>query len=99
MNRRHDYYFRLKPAAPKDKQSRPGKAFTTRVLRAANPAGGMRLRTLSTKPRATLARLGRGAAASAFGGPKRGPHLRAPASVTLAAHPDTSQPRAAEPPL
>jgi len=76
MNRRDDDYFRLKPAAPKAKQSRAGKAFTTRVLRAANLAGGMRLRTLSTKPRATLARLGRGAAAAAFAGSKLGPYSR-----------------------
>ncbi len=76
MNRRDDDYFRLKPAAPKAKQSRSGKAFPTRVLRAANLAGGMRLRTLSTKPRATLARLGRGAAAAAFAGSKLVPYSR-----------------------
>ena len=73
MNRRDENPFGLKPTAPRDKQSRAGEAFKTRVLRAINRAGGGRQRTLSTKPRASLARLGRGAAAAAFAGAKLGP--------------------------
>ncbi len=76
MNRRDDDEFRLKPAAPRDGQSRAGERFTTRVLRVANRGGGMPLRTTSTKPRMTLARLGRGAGAAAFSGPRLGPRSR-----------------------
>jgi len=76
MNRRDDTEFRLKPAAPRGRQSRAGERFTTRVLRAANRVGGMPLRTTSTKPRTTLARLGRGAGAAAFAGARLGPRSR-----------------------
>src|SRR5207245_112935 len=76
MNRRDDNEFRLKPAAPRGKQSRPGERFTTRVLRGVNRVGGMPLRERSTKPRATLARLGRGAGAAAFAGSRLGPRSR-----------------------
>ena len=76
MNRRDDNEFRPKPAAARGKQSRTGERFATRVLRAVNRAGGMPLRTRSTKPRATLARLGRGAGAAAFAGSKLGPRSR-----------------------
>ena len=76
MNRRDDNEFRLKPAAPRGKQPRPGERFTTRVLRGVNRVGGMPLRERSTKPRATLARLGRGAGAAAFAGSRLGPRSR-----------------------
>ena len=76
MNRRGDNEFRLKPAAPRGKQSHPGERFTTRVLRGVNRVGGMPLRERSTKPRATLARLGRGAGAAAFAGSRLGPRSR-----------------------
>ena len=76
MNRRDNNDFRLKPAAPRDQQSRAGERFTTRVLRGVNRVGGMPLRSRSTKPRASLARLGRGAAAAAFAGSKLGPRSR-----------------------
>ena len=76
MNRRDDNEFRLKPAAPRGRQSRPGGCFTARVLRGLNRAGGMPFHSPSTKPRATLARLGRGAGAAAFAGSKLGPRSR-----------------------
>ena len=76
MNRRDDNEFRPKPAARRGKQSRAGERFLSRVLRGVNRAGGMRLRTPSTKPRPTLARLGRGAGAAAFAGSKLGPRSR-----------------------
>ena len=76
MNRRDDNEFRPKPAAPRGKQSRAGERFLSRVLRGVNRAGGMPSRTTSTKPRATLARLGRGAGAAAFAGSKLGPRSR-----------------------
>jgi hypothetical protein len=76
MNRRNDNEFRLKPAASRGQQSRAGERFTTRVLRGVNRVGGMPLRTRSTKPRASLARLGRGAAAAGFSGFKLGPRSR-----------------------
>jgi type IV secretory pathway VirD2 relaxase len=76
MNRRDDNEFRLKPAAPRGKQSHPGERFTTRVLRGINRVGGMPLRTRSTKPQPSLARLGRGVAAAAFAGSKLGPYSR-----------------------
>ena len=76
MNRRDDNEFRPKPAAPRGKQSRAGERFLSRVLRGVNRAGGMPSRTPSTKPRPTLARLGRGAGAAAFAGSKLGPRSR-----------------------
>ena len=41
MTRRRDNEFRLKPAAPKGKQSRAGERFLTAVLHGVNRAGGM----------------------------------------------------------
>src|SRR5271170_7921456 len=76
MTRRRDNEFRLKPAAPKGKQSRAGERFLTGVLRGVNRAGGMPSRRPSTKPGPTLARLGRGAGAAAFAGSKLGPRSR-----------------------
>jgi type IV secretory pathway VirD2 relaxase len=76
MNRRDDNRFRAKPAAPSGKQPRPGERFTMRVLRGVSRAGGLPLRTKSTKARPTLARLGRGAGAAAFAGSKLGPRSR-----------------------
>ncbi|TMH33549.1 MAG: hypothetical protein E6H66_11985 [Betaproteobacteria bacterium] len=76
MNRRDDNQFRLKPAAPKGNRSPRGERFTTRVLRGINRVGGMPLRRTSTKPRSTLARLGRGAGAAAFAGAKLDPYSR-----------------------
>src|SRR5271170_1614405 len=76
MTRRRDNEFRLKPAAPKGKQSRAGERFLTGVLHGVNRAGGMPSRRPSTKPRPTLARLGRGAGAAAFAGSKLGPRSR-----------------------
>ena len=76
MNRRDDNEFRPKPAAPRGKQSRTNERFLSRVLRGVNRAGGMPSRTSSTKPRPTLARLGRGAGAAAFAGSKLGPRSR-----------------------
>ena len=76
MNRRDDNEFRPRPAAPRGKQSRTNERFLSRVLRGVNRAGGMPSRTSSTKPRPTLARLGRGAGAAAFAGSKLGPRSR-----------------------
>ena len=76
MNRHDDNEFRLKPRAPRSGSSRPGERFTTRVLRGVNRASGMPLRTTSTKPHASLARLGRGAGAAAFAGSGLGPRSR-----------------------
>jgi type IV secretory pathway VirD2 relaxase len=76
MNRRDENPFRIKPAAPRGQQSRAGERFATRVLRAVNRDGPMPSRGSSAKPRASLARLGRGAAAAAFAGTKLGPNSR-----------------------
>jgi type IV secretory pathway VirD2 relaxase len=76
MNRRDDNEFRPKPTAPRAKQSRAGERFLSKVLRGVNRAGGMPSRRPSTKPRPTLARLGRGAGAAAFAGSKLGPRSR-----------------------
>jgi len=76
MIRRDENQFHIKPAAPRGKQSRAGERFTTKVLRAGNRIGWMPSHTTSTKPRATLARLGRGAAAAAFAGSRLGPNSR-----------------------
>ena len=76
MNRRDENPFRLRPAAPRAKQSPIGERFATRVLRAANRCGPMPLRGASTKPRATLARLGRGAVAASVAGSKLSPYSR-----------------------
>ncbi len=73
MNRRDDNEFRAKPAPPRNKQSRAGERFTTRVLRAANQLGPMPSRESKGRPRASLARLGRGAGPAAFAGSKLGP--------------------------
>ena len=77
MNRRDDDY------VSSQARSAEGQAITCRQTRSrpgcyARPirAGGMPSRTLSTKPRASLARLGRGAAAAAFAGSKLGPYSR-----------------------
>src|SRR5450631_4712376 len=97
MNRRDDNEVRLKPAAARGKQSRPGERFTTRVLRGVNRAGGMPLRSRSTKPRASLARLGRGAAAAAFAGSKLGPRSRRVVLKTRMVNPKRVTPHAADP--
>jgi type IV secretory pathway VirD2 relaxase len=76
MNRRDNNEFRPRPAAPRGKQSRAGERFLSKVLRGVNRAGGMPSRTPPTKPRATLARLGRGAGAAAFAGSKLGARSR-----------------------
>lgn len=76
MIRRDENQFRLKPAAPRGKQSRVGEWFTTRVLRATNRIGPMPSRSTSTIPRASLARVGRGAVAASFAGSRLGPHSR-----------------------
>ncbi len=76
MNRRDENEFRLKPTAPRGQQSRAVEHFTARVLRAANRVGPMPSRGGSTKARASLARLGRGAAAADFAGAKLGPYSR-----------------------
>src|SRR5271169_5220331 len=76
MNRRDDNEFRPKPTAPRVNQSRTGERFLSKVLRGVNRAGGMPSRRPSTKPRPTLARLGRGAGAAAFAGSKLGPRSR-----------------------
>ena len=76
MNRRDENLFRLRPTAPRGKQSRTGERFATRVLRAASRCGPMASRGASTKPRASLARLGRGAVAASVAGSKLGPNSR-----------------------
>src|SRR5689334_8844650 len=76
MNRRNENEFRLKPRAPRKELTRPGERFTARVLRSVNRAGGMASHSASTKPRASLARLGRGAGAAAFAGSRLGPRSR-----------------------
>jgi type IV secretory pathway VirD2 relaxase len=76
VNQRDDNEFRLNPAAPRDRLSCPGEGFTTRVLRTVNRVGPMPSRGTAAKPRASLARLGRGAAALAFAGSKLGPYSR-----------------------
>jgi type IV secretory pathway VirD2 relaxase len=76
MNRRTKNEFRLKPAPPRCKQSRQGERFTTKVLREASRIGPPLARGTSSKPRPTLARLGRGAGAAAFAGDRLGPDAR-----------------------
>jgi type IV secretory pathway VirD2 relaxase len=76
MNRLEENQFRIQPAVPRGKQSRAGERFTTKVLRAGSRIGPMPSRTRSAKPRPTLARLGRGAAAAAFAGSRLGPYAR-----------------------
>ncbi len=76
MNRRDENQFRLKPAAPKGQQSRAGERFTAKVLRAGNRSGPMPARGASTKHRATLTRLGRGAVAASVAGSTLGPYSR-----------------------
>src|SRR5450631_4127076 len=76
MNRRDENQFRLRPAAPRGQQSRAGERFTAKVLRAGNHIGPMPARGPSTKPRRSLARLGRGAVAASVAGSKLGPNSR-----------------------
>jgi type IV secretory pathway VirD2 relaxase len=76
MHRRDENQFRLKPAAPRGKQSRAGERFTAKVLRAGNRIGPMPARGPSAKPRRSLARLGRGAVAASVAGSKLGPYSR-----------------------
>lgn len=76
MNRRDENQFRIKPAVPRGQQSRAGERFTTKVLRAGNRVGPMPSRASLARPRASLGRLGRGAAAAAFAGSRLGPTSR-----------------------
>lgn len=76
MNQHDENQFRVKPAAPRGKQSRAGERFTAKVLRAGNRIGPMPARGASAKPRRSLARLGRGAVAASVAGSKLGPNSR-----------------------
>ena len=76
MNRRTDNEFHVKPEPPRGKQSRQGEQFASKVLREASRIGPMPSRGASTRPRPTLARLGRGAGAAAFAGDRLGPDAR-----------------------
>ena len=76
MNRRTDNEFHVRPGPPRGKQSRQGEHFTSKVLREASRVGPMPSRGVSTRPRPTLARLGRGAGAAAFAGDQLGPDAR-----------------------
>src|SRR5665213_4250843 len=76
MNRRDENEFRLKPAASRGQLSCAGDRFTTCVRRAVRRIGPMPSRATSTKPRASLARLGRGAVAASIAGSRLGPTSR-----------------------
>jgi type IV secretory pathway VirD2 relaxase len=76
MNQREENQFRVTPATPRERLSSSGERFTTKVMRAVSRGGLMPARGPSTRPRATLARLGRGAVAASVAGSRLGPSSR-----------------------